>query len=269
VGVAGRHGKIEAHAWVEVSGRVILGDGDLKAACRSSLARSRVAAVVARAAIETGKYPQLGSVALALWARTGPGSGTGVDVGGDPVLMLKGPELQARLYGTPAAYQSGDVDVWCPANVPIVPGACSRPTAGRSRGRTASCGASRTRPRTHVTASLDLHWGLQVGHLPPGVLAPVERALWEGARPGPSGMLEPDPESSSSSSPPTWSAIASNVRNGRRTSRPVPPREGLAEGLEDRPSVEGRDRCSQGPRRWCAPGGNAVLDGSLGTGRGR
>ncbi|MDP9262193.1 MAG: methyltransferase, partial [Actinomycetota bacterium] len=42
---------------------------------------------------------------------------------------------------------------------------------------------------------LDLHWGLQVGHLPGRVLAPVERALWEGARSGPSGMVEPDPES--------------------------------------------------------------------------
>src|SRR6266487_3904654 len=75
----------------------------------------RVAAVVARAAIETGKYPQLGSVALALWAQAqGRALARELTSAGIPVLMLKGPELQARLYGTPAAYQSGDVDVLVP-----------------------------------------------------------------------------------------------------------------------------------------------------------
>jgi release factor glutamine methyltransferase len=110
--------------------------------------------------------------------------------------MLKGPELQARLYGTPAAYQSGDVDVLVP-----------RERADRARRVLEAHGWAFARENgvlwrvadqaTYARDGfwLDLHWGLQVGHLPGRVLAPVERALWEGARPGPSGMLEPDPES--------------------------------------------------------------------------
>ena len=31
-----------------------------------------------------------------------------------PVLLLKGPDLQMRLYGTPIAYRSGDVDILVP-----------------------------------------------------------------------------------------------------------------------------------------------------------
>ena len=59
--------------------------------------------------------PLLGSVAAALWSQAESRrvavelSGAGV-----PALMLKGPDLQQRLYGTPAAYASADVDVLVP-----------------------------------------------------------------------------------------------------------------------------------------------------------
>jgi release factor glutamine methyltransferase len=42
---------------------------------------------------------------------------------------------------------------------------------------------------------VDLHWGLHAAHLPAWPLRALERALWERATPGESGMLEPDPES--------------------------------------------------------------------------
>jgi hypothetical protein len=42
--------------------------------------------------------------------------------------------------------------------------------------------------------AVDLHWGLQIGHLPGAAMRRLEKVIWAGARPGPSGMLEPDPE---------------------------------------------------------------------------
>jgi methylase of polypeptide subunit release factors len=42
---------------------------------------------------------------------------------------------------------------------------------------------------------IDLHWGLHAAHLPGASLKVLERALWDGARPGPSEFLEPDDES--------------------------------------------------------------------------
>ena len=147
--------------------------------------------------MESPKHPEYGSVALALWAQSeGRSLAREMTSAAIPVLMLKGPELQARLYGTPAAYQSGDVDVLVP-----------RSHAGRARRLLEASGWEFAKEngvlwRVADQASyvrhgfwLDLHWGLQVGHLPGRVLRPLERAMWARARPGPSGMLEPDPES--------------------------------------------------------------------------
>ena len=55
--------------------------------------------------------------ALALWAQA-EARKVANDLGaiGIPVLMLKGPDLQMRLYGTPMAYASGDVDVLVPGS---------------------------------------------------------------------------------------------------------------------------------------------------------
>lgn len=147
--------------------------------------------------IEPARHPGVGSAALALWAQAeGRRLARELTSAGIPVLMLKGPELQARLYGTPAAYQSGDVDVLVP-----------RGHAGRARQLLVANGWRFAREngvlwRLNNQAAyerdgfwLDLHWGLQVADLPGRTLRSVERALWKGAQPGPSGMLEPDPES--------------------------------------------------------------------------
>ncbi len=113
-----------------------------------------------------------------------------------PVLLLKGPPLQTRIYGTPAAYVSGDVDVLVP-----------RDRAGEVR-RALERGGWAFEPENGVLWFLsgaatyqrgglraDLHWGLHAAHLPAWALRPLEHALWRGASPGPSGLLEPDPES--------------------------------------------------------------------------
>ena len=54
--------------------------------------------------------PRITPAALALWARA-EARKVADDLGGIgiPVLMLKGPDLQMRLYGTPVAYASGTV----------------------------------------------------------------------------------------------------------------------------------------------------------------
>lgn len=115
---------------------------------------------------------------------------------GVPVLVLKGPDLQERLYGTPAAYASGDVDLLVP-----------RRLAGRARRVLVEDGwtfepengvlwrLSRAASFLRDDLVLDLHWGLHASHLPAWSLRSLERRLWEGATTGPSGMLEPDAES--------------------------------------------------------------------------
>ena len=141
--------------------------------------------------------PLLGSVAAALWSQAESRrvavelSGAGV-----PALMLKGPDLQQRLYGTPAAYASADVDVLVP-----------RRLAARARAVLARDGW-RFEPEngvlwrlsaaaTYVRQGfrLDLHWGLHAAHLPAWTLRRLEDRLWSGARVGASGFLEPDPPS--------------------------------------------------------------------------
>ena len=141
--------------------------------------------------------PPMISAALALWsqARTRHAA---ADLGRAriPVLLLKGPDLQDRLYGTPAAYPSGDVDILVPRRL-------------RARARRALVRAGfRFDPsngvlwRMSAAASyerkgffLDLHWGLHAGHLPSWCFRSLERDLWANAMPGAHGMLEPDLES--------------------------------------------------------------------------
>jgi release factor glutamine methyltransferase len=101
-----------------------------------------------------------------------------------------------RLYGTPAAYASSDVDV-------LVPSA----HAERARARLIREGwrfstdngvlwrLSNAAAFDRDGFRLDLHWGLHAAHLPAWSLRKLERRLWAGATRGPSGMLEPDAES--------------------------------------------------------------------------
>jgi release factor glutamine methyltransferase len=134
------------------------------------------------------------SAALALWAQSGShAAATELVSAGIPVMILKGPDLQARLFGTPAAYPSGDVDVLIP-----------RRFARRARAVLAGVGwtfepeqgvlwrASAAASFVRDGLRLDLHWGLHVAHLPAASLRPLERALWRDASVGPSGYLEPD-----------------------------------------------------------------------------
>ncbi len=141
--------------------------------------------------------PALGGIAHALWVQAeGRKAAAELRPAGIPVLLLKGPDLQARLYGTPAAYASGDVDVLIPPRM-----------APRARAALIQAGwifspdngvlwrFSRAAAFDREGFRLDLHWGLHAAHLPAWSLRSLERRLWEGARIGPSGMREPDAES--------------------------------------------------------------------------
>lgn len=115
---------------------------------------------------------------------------------GIPALVLKGPELQLRLYGTPAAYRSDDLDILVPGRM------AKRARATLIRGGWSFHPGNGVLWRMYGAASyvrdglvLDLHWGLHAAQLGPASMRVLERALWEGATPGPSGMLEPDAES--------------------------------------------------------------------------
>jgi HemK-like putative methylase len=141
--------------------------------------------------------PRITPAALALWAQA-EGRKVADELGGIgiPVLMLKGPDLQMRLYGTPVAYASGDVDVLVP-----------RSQVERARAALGQSGwifstdngvlwrQSRAASFDSDGFRLDLHWGLHAAHLPAWSLRSLERRLWAGATRGSSGMLEPDPES--------------------------------------------------------------------------
>ena len=136
----------------------------------------------------------LENVAVALWGQhQGRRAAAELRSAGVRVLLLKGPDLQVRLYGTPARYPSGDVDVLVP----------------RSQGRLArlaliengwrfdpSNGAlwrlSRAATFEREGFFLDLHWGLHAAHLPGVAFRRLERALWEGARDGVGEWFEPD-----------------------------------------------------------------------------
>src|SRR4029450_8082293 len=133
-------------------------------------------------------------VAVALWAQDrGRQVARTLAAEGIPVLVLKGTELQTRLFGTPAAYPSGDLDV-------LVPGRF----ASRSRhvlletgwGFETESGAlwrwSSAAMFSKDGFYLDLHWGIHAAHLPSRSFRALERALWDGASIGPSGMYEPN-----------------------------------------------------------------------------
>lgn len=113
-----------------------------------------------------------------------------------PLMSLKGPLLQARLFGTPAAYRSGDVDVLVPYEKG---GAARRLIAEQGWAFSPANGLlwrlSRAAHYENDGCILDLHWGLHAAHLPAISLRALERALWERAEPGPLGLWQPCPES--------------------------------------------------------------------------
>jgi methylase of polypeptide subunit release factors len=141
--------------------------------------------------------PRIGAVALALSSQAETrrlvrelGSG------GVPVLLLKGPDLQQRLYGTPAAYVSGDVDVLIPRTAAKRARAILERAGWRfepENGFLWRLSAAATFERQGFRA--DVHWGIHAAHLPAWSLRRLERALWKGASVGSSGAREPPPES--------------------------------------------------------------------------
>lgn len=143
------------------------------------------------------RHPEAFGVVLALWAQSeGRRLARELTSAGVPVLLLKGPDLQVRLYGTPAAYASGDVDVLIPRRYR----ASAQAVLDRhgwefspANGVLWRLSAAATYVRDGF--ALDLHWGLHAGHLAASSLRSLERLLWAGAVPGSSGMLEPDAES--------------------------------------------------------------------------
>ena len=136
-------------------------------------------------------------VALSLWAQRETRRVVGELANARvPVMLLKGPDLQARLYGTPAAYTSGDVDLLVPRDRS---GLARRVLERRgwrfSRGNGVLWQLSRAASFDREGFRVDLHWGLHAAHLPAWSLSSLERRLWRGARPTSGGMLEPDAES--------------------------------------------------------------------------
>jgi len=111
---------------------------------------------------------------------------------GIPLLVLKGPLLQQRLYGTPVAHPSSDVDVLVhPRHAATV-----RRYLRRSGWRFAPenmllwrvfAAAHFERPGV----ILDLHWGLHAGTHPSVSLRRLNQALWDGATRADHGLYEP------------------------------------------------------------------------------
>ena len=113
-----------------------------------------------------------------------------------PVLALKGPALQQRLYGTPAAYASGDVDLLVPRDRARVARRWLKSAGWRfERENGVLWFLSRAATYARNGVRVDLHWGVHAAHLPAWALRSLERALWAGAHPGAGGLLEPDVES--------------------------------------------------------------------------
>lgn len=146
---------------------------------------------------DIGRVRTVGTAALALWAQAEAHRlAAEFDRVGVPVLLLKGPDLQARLYGTPAAYPSSDVDVLVKRKQVRV----ARATLERSGWSFEPDNGvlwrfSRAASFERAGFRVDLHWGLHAAHLPAWSLQPLERRLWTGAQRGRSGMLESDAES--------------------------------------------------------------------------
>lgn len=108
------------------------------------------------------------------------------------MMILRGPPVQLRLLGSDTEYRSADVDVLIAAT--------DRRTAFRvlkASGwhfATANGVLWRTDGAAAFTRegiTVDLHWGLHAHSVSARHLRPLERALWEGARPSLEGWYEP------------------------------------------------------------------------------
>jgi Uncharacterised nucleotidyltransferase len=114
---------------------------------------------------------------------------------GIPVLFLQGPSLQRRLYGTPFAYPSGDIDLL----VHAADARRARSLLSASRWRFHEANGVLWRVSAAATfvrddLLVDLHWGLHAGVLPSVVFRRLCAELWRGATPGSSWALEPRAE---------------------------------------------------------------------------
>lgn len=98
---------------------------------------------------------------------------------GVPIMVLKGPHLQRRLLGSPAAYASQDVDL-------LVPRGSARAarrhlltsgwTFSSANGRLWRLDRSAAYIGRGIT--LDLHWGLHADLLPASALTRIEQEMW-------------------------------------------------------------------------------------------
>jgi Uncharacterised nucleotidyltransferase len=141
--------------------------------------------------------PAVSEAARALWGQSNAREiAREFSRAGIPVMLLKGPDLQVRLYGRPTAYPSSDLDVLVPRGRAAV----ARRTMARNgwafeRDNGVLWRVSGAAAYVRDGFRVDLHWGLHAAHLPSWSLRPLERRLWEGASPGPGGLLQPDAES--------------------------------------------------------------------------
>ena len=111
---------------------------------------------------------------------------------GARVMSLKGPAVQRRLLGTPAAYPSDDVDVLVDGLSPTRTIAALRSTGWdfsplngrlwRLDGAAAVVGHG---------VFLDVHWGLHVGLVPARRMRPLLEELWATSRRTEGGWYEP------------------------------------------------------------------------------
>ncbi len=110
-------------------------------------------------------------------------------------MVLKGPELQLRIFGTPAAYVSSDLDLLVRRSDAeavrrhlIRDGWVPDPTNSLLWPLSAEATYEKAGVR------LDLHWGLHAAHLPTWTFRQLEGELWKGAVEGVGGLLEPRAE---------------------------------------------------------------------------
>ena len=111
---------------------------------------------------------------------------------GIPAMVLKGPPLQARLFGSDTSYRSQDVDL-------LVPRRHGRTVRRLLRGQgwlfSPANGVLWRLDRAAAFARdgvvVDLHWGLHASLLSARRLVPLERAMWEGAPRSSAGWFEP------------------------------------------------------------------------------
>jgi hypothetical protein len=111
---------------------------------------------------------------------------------GARIMPLKGPAVQRRLLGTPAAYPSDDVDVLIGGLTPRATTAALRRTGWEFsplNGRLwrLDGAASFKGHGVHV----DVHWGLHVGLVPSHRMRPLVKQMWASARQADGGWYEP------------------------------------------------------------------------------